>query len=63
MKRHSPLGVDAAQRRAGRKQLAHARLVALIRRAHFGADEVNRVLAALAHLADQDTGEFSANPS
>ena len=38
-------------------------LGALIRRAHFGADEVNRVLAALAHLADQDTGEFSANPS
>ena len=37
-------------------------LGALIRRASFGADEVNRVLAALAHVADPDDGSFAVNP-
>ena len=38
-------------------------LGALIRRAHFGADEVNRVLGALADLADPTDGSFAANPT
>ena len=38
-------------------------LGALIRRAHFGPDEVNRILAALAHLADPEDGSFAANPT
>ncbi len=38
-------------------------LGALIRRAHFGADEVNRVLAALTAVAEPGTGEFAINPS
>ncbi|MGA0122362.1 MAG: RecQ family ATP-dependent DNA helicase [Gaiellales bacterium] len=38
-------------------------LGALIRRASFGADEVNRVLAALAQLAEPGTGAFAVNPA
>ncbi len=37
-------------------------LGALIRRAQFGADEVNRVLAALASVAESGSGEFAIHP-
>ena len=37
-------------------------LGALIRRGRFGVDEVNRVLAGLAGLADSDTGAFAVHP-
>lgn len=37
-------------------------LGALIRRASFGADEVNRVLAALAGVAEPGSGAFAVNP-
>ena len=38
-------------------------LGALIRRAEFGPDDVNRVLTALASFADPDTGAFAVNPN